>query len=112
MIIKLFEYLYEKGIEVYFIGQKKGECLSNYVVIKDSGTMPTVNNDLGIQVIDLYCYVPQTKYTETEKFKNKIKEIMKDFNSLRSTGTETPPVAEDDIKAFSFSIEYQNQKKL
>lgn len=112
MIIKLFDYLDDNGIEVYFIGQKKGQCLTNYVVLKDSGTIPTVNNDLGIQVIDLYCYVPQGKYTETESYKKKIKEIMKGFNSLRSTGTETPPVAEDDIKAFSFSIEYQNQKTL
>lgn len=112
MITKLFDYLYENGIDVYFIGQKKGKCLSNYVVIKDSGTVPTVNNDLGIQVIDLYCYVPHDKYTETEKFRKKIKEIMKGFKSLRRTGTETPAIADDDVKAFSFSIEFENQKLL
>lgn len=112
MIIKLYDFLHDKGIEVYFIGQKKGECLSNYVVIKDSGTIPTIGNKLGSQVIDVYCYVPQGRYTETVAFRNKIKILLKEFKSLRYTGNETPAIAEDDIKAFSFYIEYVNQKEL
>lgn len=37
MIIKIFDYLYENEIEVYFVGQHKGECKKPYVVLKDDG---------------------------------------------------------------------------
>lgn len=112
MLVKVFDYLYSCGVEVYFIGQKKGDCLSNYVVIKDNGTIPTIGNKLGTQIIDICCYVPINQFTETEKYKTKIKELLKSFKSLRSTGIETPAIADDEFKAYSSSIEYITQKTL
>ena len=37
MIIKVFDLLSANGIDTYFIGQHKGECLRKYVVLKDAG---------------------------------------------------------------------------
>ena len=35
MIVKLFEYLQDNKIDVYFVGQHQGECKKPYVVLKD-----------------------------------------------------------------------------
>ena len=37
MIVKLFEYLQDNKIDVYFVGQHQGECKKPYVVLKDDG---------------------------------------------------------------------------
>lgn len=113
MIVKIFDYLEENDIEVYFVGQKTGTCTSNYVVVKDAGTLGyDGGNKVGNQLIDLLFFVPQNCYTEMEEFKNNIKELMKDFNEVRYTGQETPIITDDDYKALSCSVMYQNQKLL
>ena len=51
MIIKLMEYLIDNGIKVYLPGQHKGDCLFNYVVLKDNGTSGYLgSNKIGTQL--------------------------------------------------------------
>ena len=110
-MIELFDFFTENGFDVYFIGQKKGNCTKKYIVIKDDGVMPILSNKTGVQIIDIIGYVPETRYTEIEEFKRNIKELMKGFNA-RPTGKETPILLEDRIKAYSFIITYEIQKLL
>lgn len=109
-MIELFDFLYENNIEVYFQGQKKGECTSNYVVVKDSGTLGELSNKVGSEFIDIILFSKQV--TDLINFKNEIKELIKGFKTLRYLGEETPIIPESDFKAFSCSIVYQNQKIL
>ncbi len=46
MIVKLFEYLQDNKIDVYFVGQHQGECKKPYVVLKDDGVNST-NSKVG-----------------------------------------------------------------
>ena len=110
-MIELFDFFTENEFDVYFIGQKKGNCTKKYIVIKDDGVMPILGNKTGVQVIDIIGYVPETRYTEIEEFKNNIKELMKGFNA-RPTGQESPILLEDRIKAYSFVLTYEIQKLL
>ena len=110
-MIELFDFLIENEYDVYFVGQKKGNCTKKYIVIRDAGTIPVSSNKAGIQIIDIIGYVPESKYTEIEEFKTNIKETMKEF-ATRPTGEESPIIPEDSVKAYSFSMTYQIQKLL
>ena len=108
-MIELFDFLTENDFDVYFIGQKKGNCTKKFIVIRDSGIIPIASNKTAAQIIDIIGYVPENRYTEIEEYKKDIKEIMKEFNA-RFTGEETPVLIEDRIKAYSFVLTYQIQK--
>lgn len=111
MIIKLFEYLQENGIEVYFIGQKVGECKKPYVVLKDDG-VNSLEGKLGKGYIDILFFVPQNQFTKCLSFKSNVKSLLKEFKNIKYTGNETGIVADDEKKAITFSIMYELYKKI
>ncbi|GAA0825266.1 hypothetical protein [Clostridium tertium] len=111
MIVKLYDFLKENNIECYFIGQHKEECTRNYVVLKDDGVR-SLDGKVGTGYVDIIFYVPQNNFTKCEPFKKKIKEIMKNFKNLKYTGVETGMVTDDEKKAITFSIMYENYKRL
>lgn len=111
MIIKLMEYLIDNGIKVYLVGQHKGDCTSNYVVLKDSGTSGYMgSNKVGTQLIDVLFFVPQNKYSQCDKFKEEVKTLLSEFKGIRYTGDETGVIPDDGVKALTFSVMYQSQK--
>ena len=48
MIIKVFDLLSANGIDTYFIGQHKGECLRKYVVLKDCKSIKYTGSETSI----------------------------------------------------------------
>ncbi len=111
MLIKLYDFLISKGINVYFIGQHQGECKENYVVLKDGG-ISSLNGKAGSKFLDLIFFIPQNRFTAIEPYRKLIKGYVKEFGKLRYTGNETSIVTDDDKKALTFSIMYQVQMKL
>lgn len=108
---QIYDFLKQKEYEVYFPGQHKGEALTQYVVVMDSGTIS------GIKMIQktysIMCYVPLNKYSNTEEMINKIKKDMTElFPLLRPTGTETPAVYDEKVNGYTASIEYMNYRKI
>ena len=108
-MIELFDFLTENDFDVYFIGQKKGNCTKKFIVIRDSGIIPITSNKTATQIIDIIGYVPNSKYTEIEPFKENIKEVMKEYPA-RITGEESPVVPDNEVKGYTFVITYQIQK--
>ncbi|WP_143314196.1 hypothetical protein [Clostridium sp. HBUAS56017] len=108
---KLFDYLYDNGINVYFPGQYEGECKENYVVIKDDGINSNTGK-VGRGLIDLLFFVPISDYLECNRYKKQVKDLMKEFKDLRYTGNETGIVPDSEKKAYTFSIMYENHKRL
>ncbi|MDB1923394.1 hypothetical protein ABHA37_08200 [Clostridium tertium] len=111
MIVKLYDFFKENNIECYFIGQHQGECIRNYVVLKDNG-VKSLDGKVGTGYVDIIFYVPKNKFTKCELFKKEVKEIMKEFKNLKYTGIETGMVTDDEKKAITFSIMYENYKRL
>lgn len=111
MIQKLYDFLCDKGVNVYFPGQHQGECKTNYIVIKDDGTN-SENGVTGRGFIDLLFFVPIPDYLECNLYKKMIKTLIKEFGKLKYTGQETGPVTDDEKKAYTFSIYYEVYKKL
>ena len=52
MILKVYEYLQDNNIDVYLVGQYKGECKSPYIVLKDDG-ITSSNRRVGKGYIDI-----------------------------------------------------------
>lgn len=111
MIVKLFEYLQDNKIDVYFVGQHQGECKKPYVVLKDDGVNST-NSKVGKGYIDLIFFVPQNQFTQCNFFKQKVKGLVKEFKNVKYAGNETGIVTDDNKKALTFSVLYENYKKL
>lgn len=102
--------LKDNKIEAYPPANKKGICTDNYVVVKSSGSSPIPGYTSEVHYYDILCYVPQNKYTELEKFKSRVKEIIDEnfFPRLVPTGSETSDFFEDEIKAHMTSVMYKN----
>ena len=111
MIKKLFDFLFDNDIDVYFPGQHKGECTSNYVVIKEN-TTSSLNGITGSGLIDLLFFVPESDYLECANYRKKVKEILENFKDIEFTGNETGPVTDDSVKAYTFSLMYKKYKRI
>ena len=138
MIVKLFEYLQDNKIDVYFVGQHQGECKKPYVVLKDDGVNSS-NGRVGKGYIDILFFIPENRFTKIKEFfSSKIKckvckfyslifiernlkdrgnpvflwRIVNEFKSIRYAGNETGIVTDNDKKALTFSIMYEKYIRL
>ena len=67
MILKLYEYLQDNNIDVYLVGQHKGECKSPYIVLKDDG-INSSNGIVGKGYIDVLFFIPENRFTRIKFF--------------------------------------------
>ena len=111
MIIKVFDLLSANGIDTYFIGQHKGDCLRKYVVLKDDGTISD-NGINGTSYIDIIFFVPENEFMKCNDFKKQVISILKDCKSIKYTGSETSIITDNDKKALTFSVMYEVKRKL
>lgn len=109
---KIYLHLKKLGYEVYSPGQKRDKCTENYVVIKENGTHALVSNVSGYKLFDIIIYSPIYNYSSMEFYVENIKKAMDKINDLRPTGNETPAIIDDEVKAYTTSIEYQQFKSL
>lgn len=109
----IFLHLKKSGFDVYPPGTKTGECLSNYIVVKNNGSSRhssfSTENDLYL----VMCYVPKEKYSHLEPFVQDVKRTMKELEPMiLPQGSQTPSYYDDGVKAHMVSISYKNYKKL
>lgn len=108
-------YLHLKSydIDVYSPGQKTGTCDSKYVVVRDAGQNSMAETrKLGYSIIDLILFVPLTQYSQIEGYKEEIKSYMKELDSIKATGLETPVMIDESVNGYTVSVEYQILKRL
>lgn len=109
----IYRHLKSQGVEVYFPGQKVGECRANYVVVKESDTSQYQGLSSTATVYEVLCYVPRDRYSQLSIFSDQVKEIMKKlYPMIRPLYNETPPFYEDLVKAHMKSIQYMNIRKI
>lgn len=109
----IYDKLKSEGIEVYSVGQHKGECIRPYTVLRDDGTTTTVSYSSNIKTYTILCYVPMNNFSELEVYTEKVKGIMKKlFPLVRPNGTETPAFLDDTVKAHMISVQYSNYRKV
>lgn len=108
-------YIHLKGLgfEVYSPGQHKGEVLTNYVVVANSGTLQLNSFSSTQTLYDLMCYVPKDRFSDLESFVNDVKEAMKSLEpKLMPVYYETPAFFDEAINGHMISVQYRNTKKV
>lgn len=109
----IFKHLKSAGFDVYSPGVKIGECMSQYIVLKNNGSTKHESFSSDIDLYSVMCYVPRDKYSELEPLIQRVKEVMKGLRPMiLPYGSQTPSFYDDTYKAHMVSIEYKNYKKL
>ena len=109
----IFKHLKESGFEVYSPGIKLGDCLSEYLVVKNDGSTKHINFSTNVELYSVLCYVPKDKYSTLEVLVKKVREAMKSLEPMITPyGAQSPSYYDDGFKAHMISIEYQNYKKI
>lgn len=109
----IFLNLKSQGFDVYSPGIKTGECVSEYVVVKNDGSSKHTSFSTDVDLYAVMCYVPKNKYSSLEPLVQRVKNAMKRLEPMiKPYGTQTPSYYDDSYKAHMVSIEYKNYKKL
>lgn len=102
------DVLESAGIEIYYPGQHKGECMRPYVVIKSLGSIDTNSVSSEWQLYDILCYVPANRYSYIEEYVMLVKQNMKKcFPVLRYVGNQTESFYDESVKGHMVSFQYQ-----
>ncbi len=103
----------KKKFDVYSPGMKTGECISEYLVVKNDGSSKHISFSTDVDLYSVMCYVPKESYSSLEPLVQRVKEYMKELEPMIIPyGNQTPSYYDDNIKAHMISIEYKNYKKL
>lgn len=109
----IFFHLQNSGFDVYSPGTKNGECLAEYVVVKNSGSVRHSSFSTDNDYYSVMCYVPKANYSALEPLVQRVKKAMKGLEPMiLPNGSQTPSFYDDTYKAHMVSIEYKNYKKL
>lgn len=109
----IFSKLKEEGLNPYPPGKHQGECTERYCVIKEQTQSAYFNAQaVGYRTIDLILFVPVASYLAVEPYVQIVRSAMRELPALRSTGTETPVIVDDKVKAYTTSLAYQVMKRL
>lgn len=107
----IFLHLKKEGFEVYPPATKKGECESEYLVIKNDGSSSHNKFSFDNDLYAVMCYVPKEKYSSLEPLIQKVKKSMAGLRPLiLPYGSQTPSYYDDKVKAHMVSISYKNYK--
>lgn len=109
----LYLFLTSKGYDVYTPGQKEGECLSKYIVIKYAGSVKADIISSRRDLYDLILYVPKANYSQLESFVQQVISDMKEIEPLFMSydNQQDTSYFDDSVKAHFVSIVYMNYKK-
>ena len=109
----IYLHLKEENFETYSPGIKIGECISEYIVVKNDGSSKHPSFSTDVDLYAIMCYVPKDKYSTLETLVQRIKLSMKKMEPMiRAYGSQTPSYYDDSIKAHMINIEYKNYKKI
>lgn len=110
---QLYDCLKQNNIDVYFVGQHKGECTEKYAVIKIGGTTTEYNVSAERPIYTIMCYVPEDKYSELEEYALEVKEKMKQVYPLvMYLGNGTDSFYDENVKGHMTSFQYQGCRKI
>lgn len=109
----VFLHLKNQGFDVYSPGMKTGECISEYLVVKNDGSSKHSSFSTDVDLYAVLCYVPKNRYSSLEPLVQRVKSSMKELEPMiLPYGSQTPSYYDDSLKAHMVSIEYKNYKKL
>lgn len=108
----IYNKLKSEGIEVYTPGQHKGDCTTNYVVVRPSGTNQFMEYSTDVMYCDVMCYVPLEHFSQLKTFVDRVKGILKKlYPQVKDAHMEVPGFIDDSNKSHMWSIQYQSYRQ-
>lgn len=112
MIKRIYDTLKEAGKEVYFAGQKQGECTKEYVVITDSVQVQFSTYTTDIKYYDVYVVVPEDMYTKANQFLEEvIKDLQKLYPALKRAHNISPVIWDEMAQGWTTSEQFTTYRK-
>lgn len=109
----IYSHLKSQDFDVYSPGIKVGECVSEYLVVKNDGSSKHASFSTDVDLYSILCYVPKENYSSLEPLVQRVKKSMKGLEPMiKPYGSQTPSYYDDGLKAHMISIEFKNYKKL
>ena len=107
---QIFKKLSNSDIDIYPPATKKGECTSNYVVVKKDGSAQIGTYSSEYVYYQFMLYVPQNKYNELDEYEKKVKEVIDNelYPMLMPTGSDMPDYYDESVKGHMRSFTYRN----
>ena len=106
----IFNHLKNSGFKVFAPNAHKGECVEDYLVLKELATTQYINYSTQIILYDVLCY--SKNYTDCIKLKSAVREKMKQLEfTVMPTDNEQEAFFDDSVKGYMSSIEFRNYKK-
>lgn len=106
----IFDLLKENGFNVFAPNTHKGECVEDYLVLKETMASKFANYSTQVVLYDVLCYAKN--YTDSLKLKEKVRATMlKIQHTVKPTDNETEPFFDDDVKGYMTSVEYRNYRR-
>jgi hypothetical protein len=110
---EIFQKLNNKGLNPFPIGQHVGLCTENYCVVREGQQSPSVSgNRAGSRLVEVILFVPIGSYIQADVYATAIRAALKELSAIRKTESETPWITDDEVEAYTSSIEYQILKKM
>lgn len=110
---RIYTHLKDNGLNPFPPGQHEGICKKRYCVIRESPQVPYFNsNKIGYCLIDIIIFMPISSYIKVKPYQDRIRAALRELSFLRKTGNETPIITDNEVKAYTTSIEYQIMKRL
>ena len=106
----VFKELEGGGIDVYPPATKKGECTSNYVVMKQDGKAQVRSFSSEFVYYLFMLYVPQNHYSDMDEYEAQVKEVLDRnlYPLLMPVDSTIPDYYDDEIKGHVRSLVYRN----
>lgn len=102
--------LIKAGIDVYPPATHEGECLKEYVVLKQYGSSQIVHFSSERVYYMIMLYVPRNKYSYLETFERKVKKVLDEdlYPLIMPSGSKDADYYDDNYKAHLRMFMYHN----
>ena len=107
MFSQIYNFLKNKGYDVYSIGQHEGKCNNPYIVIQEKGIGQITGTRLSKSTIDLLVYYPKGQYSKFPVWINDLKLAMREFNKAKRVHDAMSTIIDDDKQAYHTSLTYE-----
>lgn len=105
----IYRHLKSKGFDCYSIGQHKGNCEKEYVVIKNYTPSASSKVLLG-EKVELFLFYPIGSYTKAMKFIESVRLVMSDL-PIEDNYNPLPILVDDSVQAYTTKLSYTNTRE-
>lgn len=105
----IYRHLKSKEFNCYSIGQHKGNCEKEYIVIKNYTPSASSKVLLG-EKVELFLFYPIGSYTKALQFIESVKLAMSEL-SYEDNYASLPIVIDDSVQAYTTRLRYTNTRE-